>query len=181
MSAGLAAWPPRLGGLACLAILAGCASAPPPLLEGASWSGRLGWSVAATASEPARQAGTAFELRGSPREGWLELTSPLGTLLARARWGAGVVELETAGATSRHADLAALSRQAFGGQEMPLAALFDWLRGRPWPAAPHAAREEGFAQLGWLVDVRALGEGRLTATRPAEPAITLRVRLEQGP
>jgi hypothetical protein len=28
------------------------------------------------------------------------------------------------------------------------------------------------------VDVRALGEGRLTATRPAEPAITLRVRLE---
>jgi outer membrane lipoprotein LolB len=64
---------------------------------------------------------------------------------------------------------------------MPLAALFDWLRGRPWPGAPHEAEPDGFSQLGWRVDVRALGQGLLTARRPAEPAVTLRLRLEAAP
>lgn len=175
----------RVAGLACLVVagaagaLGGCASPPVRVpAEGGAWSGRLGWSIAATAQQPAQQASAGFELRGSAREGWLELTSPVGTLVARASWRAGSVELETGAGRSRHEDLSALSRAAFGDQELPLAALFDWLRGQPWPGAAHEAQASGFAQMGWLVDVRALGEGRLTATRPAEPAITLRVRLE---
>jgi outer membrane lipoprotein LolB len=171
----------RLTGLVCLSALGACAALrPPPPVEGGSWSGRLGWSIAATEQQPAQQAGAGFELRGSATEGWLELTSPVGTLLARARWQGSSAELETAGSRSRHGDLASLSREAFAGQEMPLAALFDWLRGHPWPGAPHEAQPEGFSQLGWLVDVRALTQGRLTATRAAAPAITLRVRLEDA-
>ena len=171
----------RLAWLTCLLGLGACATLRPPPVEGGSWSGRLGWSIAATAGQPAQQAGAGFELRGSATEGWLELTSPLGTLLARATWRSGSAELDTVAGRSRHDDLASLSRAAFGGQEMPLVALFDWLRGRPWPGAPHEAQPDGFSQLGWLVDVRALGDGRLTARRPAEPAVTLRVRLEGAP
>ena len=176
----------RVAGLACLWVagavgaLAGCASPPERApLEGGSWSGRLGWSIAATAQQPAQQASAGFELQGSAREGWLELTSPVGTLVARASWRSGSVELETSSGRSRHEGLRALSRAAFGDQELPLAALFDWLRGQPWPGASHEVQASGFMQLGWVVDVRALGEGRLTATRAAEPAVTLRVRLEQ--
>lgn len=149
-------------------------------MSGQAWSGRLGWSIAATPLQPAQQASATFELRGSAHAGWLELTSPVGTLIARARWQAGSAELQTLGGTTRHDDLAALSRAAFGDQELPLAALFHWLQGQPWPEAPHDMHPSGFRQLGWLVDVRALDGGRLTALRPAEPAITLRVRLEEG-
>jgi outer membrane lipoprotein LolB len=172
----------RLAWLACVLGLGACAALqPPPPVAGDAWSGRVGWSIAATAGQPAQQAGATFELRGSASEGWLELTSPLGTLLARATWQGGSAELQTVSGSSRHDDLASLSRAAFGGQEMPLAALFDWLRGRPWPGAPHEAEPDGFSQLGWRVDVRALGQGLLTARRPAEPAVTLRLRLEAAP
>ncbi|MFM7532670.1 MAG: lipoprotein insertase outer membrane protein LolB [Rubrivivax sp.] len=184
-------------GLVVLLTLGGCAFVPPAAppapsaqavpAESRSWSGRIGWSIAATPEQPAQQASAGFELRGSAREGSLELTSPVGTLLARARWRAGVAELESPQGRSRHDDLASLSRAAFGDQEMPLAALFDWLLGQPWPGAPHEMQPAGFSQMGWLVDVQALAQGRLTATRPAAPAapaapaITLRVRLEAMP
>lgn len=161
-------------------MLGACAGLTPPPLAGSTWSGRLGWSVAATTQQPAQQASAGFELRGSAREGWLELTSPVGTLIARARWAADSAELETPAGKTRHADLASLSRAAFGEPELPLAALFDWLRGQPWPGAAHESQPAGFTQLGWLVDVRALADGRLNATRAAEPAVTLRVRLESG-
>ncbi len=167
-----------LAWLACLLTLGACASLTQPPAQGSTFSGRIGWSVAATPQQPAQQAGAGFELSGHARQGWLELTTPVGTLIARARWTADSAELETPAGRTRHADLASLSRAAFGEQDLPLVALFDWLRGQPWPGAPHEALPAGFAQMGWLVDVRALGQGRLTATRPAEPAITLRVRLE---
>ena len=173
--------PARVACLAGLLTLAACAALPVPPAAGPSWSGRLGWSIAATAQQPAQQASAGFELHGSAREGWLELTSPVGTLIARARWRIDGAELETAQGRSRHEDLASLSRAAFGELGLPLAALFDWLRGEPWPGAPHEARPAGFVQEGWLVDRQALAEGRLTATRAAEPAITLRVRLEGRP
>ncbi len=168
----------RAAWLACLVTLGACAGLTPLPQEGSSWSGRLGWSVAATPQQPAQQASAGFELRGSARQGWLELTSPVGTLIARARWAAESAELETPAGKTRHTDLASLSRAAFGEQELPLAALFDWLRGQPWPDAPHELQPAGFSQLGWTVDLRALGDGRLNATRATDPAITLRVRLE---
>ena len=174
-------WLSRVACLTSLLALAACAALRAPVPEGDAWSGRLGWSIAATAQQPAQQASAGFELRGSAREGGLELTSPLGTLIARARWRADSAELETAQGTSRHGDLAALSRAAFGEQELPLAALFDWLRGQPWPGPPHEVQPSGFVQMGWRVELQALPEGRLTATRAAEPAITLRVRLEGRP
>jgi outer membrane lipoprotein LolB len=76
--------------------------------------------------------------------------------------------------------LSELSRQLLG-ENVPLEALFDWLRGRPWPATSHERTAQGFVQQGWAVDLSGLGEGRLTARRDQAPAILLRARLETAP
>jgi outer membrane lipoprotein LolB len=174
------------GGLAALAaasvLLSACASlqpqAPPLVREdGVQLSGRLSVQVAG------RQDGgsATFELLGSPADGRLELSTPLGSLVARARWQAGEVLLQTPGEQRRFEDLDALSREMLG-ETVPVAALFDWLRGRPWPQAPSEALPapaQGFAQLGWSIDLSRHADGLIVATRPAAPAVTLRARLDR--
>lgn len=171
-------------GLAAVALLllSACASlkpeAPPVVPEdGLQLSGRLSVQVAG------RQDGgsAAFELLGSPRDGRLELSTPLGSLVARARWSPDAVLLQTPGEERRFEDLDALSREMLG-ETVPVAALFDWLRGRPWPQAPSEALPapaQGFAQLGWSIDLSRHADGLIVATRPAEPAVTLRARLDR--
>jgi outer membrane lipoprotein LolB len=63
---------------------------------------------------------------------------------------------------------------------LPLAALFDWLRGRPWPRAVSQARSGGFEQLGWVVDLSRRAEGWLLVRREAAPEVTVRVLLDEG-
>jgi outer membrane lipoprotein LolB len=164
--------------LAAAALLAGCGSLPPAgEAAGQRIAGRLAIQVAGIGVEPARQLAAGFELRGSAARGALDLISPLGLLLAQARWQPGGAELEQGGQTQVYASTDELAAMALG-QALPLEALFDWLRGRPWPGAPASPTAEGFAQLGWQVDTRALPEGRLLARRDTPPAVTLRVRLE---
>jgi len=57
-------------------------------------------------------------------------------------------------------------------------ALFDWLRGRPWPGAASTAAPGGFEQLGWQVDVSQQREGTVHARRLSEPVVTVQVRLD---
>jgi outer membrane lipoprotein LolB len=167
-------------GLAALIVLAGCATPPP---RGAAvLGGRLSVQVEASAAQPYRQLSGGFELRGDATRGELDLSSPLGAVMARARWQPGGAELVTAAGTSAFADLAELSTRTFG-EPLPLAALFDWLRGRPWGEAPSAALPvgTGFEQLGWQVDTVRLAERQLVARRIAAPAVTLRVLLQDPP
>lgn len=168
-------------GLACLLSMAGCATVGPPLPPGLI-SGRLSVQVAAGAAEPARQLSGSFELRGDAHHGQLDLISPIGLVVAQARWQPGRVELLSGAADqgpSVFANLGELSKQAFG-EALPLEALFDWLRGRPWPGAVSGANAGGFEQLGWQVDTTRFTTGQITARRLAPPAATLRVLLE-GP
>ena len=166
---------------AALAVLlaAGCSTVPPPE-NGDTLAGRLVLQISPGASTPAQQWSAGFELRGSAQAGELDLTSPLGTTVAQARWRPGQAELHQGGERRAFADLSELSRQLLG-ENVPLEALFDWLRGRPWPATGHERTALGFVQQGWAVDLSGLGEGRLTARRDRAPAITLRARLETAP
>lgn len=170
----------RAAGLAALIVLAGCAT-PPPRAAGVL-GGRLSVQVEASPAQAARQLSAGFELRGDATRGELDLSSPLGAVMARARWQPGGAELVTTEGTSAFADLAELSTRTFG-EPLPLAALFDWLRGRPWGEAPSAALPAGtgFEQLGWQVETGRLAERQLVARRIAAPAVTLRVRLEDPP
>ena len=164
----------RLAGVAGLAALAGCASLAPPVVP--VLSGRLSVQVAAHAGQPARGMNAAFELEGDGQAGALRLSSTFGPQLADARWSPGQATLRTSEGERTYADLDSLAHDALG-EALPLQALPDWLRGRPWPGAPSQARPEGFEQLGWELDLVRWGEGFVSATRRAVPAVTLRARL----
>jgi outer membrane lipoprotein LolB len=165
--------------LLAAAVLAGCATPPPTADEGRWTSGRLSVRIDATAARAARSVSAAFELRGDGNGGELRLNSPLGTRMAAARWARGVAVLTTPDGEGRYDSLDDLARQALG-ETLPLAALPDWLAGRPWPAAPHRELGGGFEQLGWTVSLAHRAEGRIEARREAPPAVLVRVQLD-GP
>lgn len=173
-------WVRGLGLGVAVTSLAGCANRPPPTASATALAGRMILQIGATPSQPARQWSAGFELRGTARAGELDLTSPLGTVVAQARWQPGMVELSQGAERLRFDSLPDLARQLLG-ETVPLEALFDWLRGRPEPQAPHEVTAAGFLQQGWDIDLTGLAAGTFTAKRSSEPTITLRARLEGAP
>jgi len=171
--------------LLATALLAGCSSLArqpaPAVAEGdLRLNGRLAVTVAGGGGR-APGGNASFELIGNPAAGQLELSTPLGSLVARASWRAGEVRLQTPEEERRFEDLDALTRELLG-EPIPVAALFDWLQGRPWPQAASKALApgvQGFEQLGWQIDLSRFAEGLIVATRRAEPVVTLRARIEQ--
>jgi outer membrane lipoprotein LolB len=157
-----------------LSLLAGCATTPRPAPD---LAGRLAVRIEAHEGAAARSLTTQFELRGDAQAGDLQLTTPLGSTAAQARWRPGLAELITAEGTRRFADLDALAHDLLG-ESLPLAALIEWLRGRPWMGAPSQLREGGFDQLGWRIDLSRLAEGWVLARRDHPPALSVRARLE---
>lgn len=174
----LVAWP------LLAALLTGCAAAPKrnAAANGDSLSGRLSVRVESIDGAAARSMSAAFELQGSAENGRLDLASPLGTVLAQARWAPGRVVLTTPQGESRFTDLDALTREVLG-ESVPVAALFDWLRGRPWPGASSKAllpsTEPGFQQLGWAISLARFDEAWVDAKREQVPAVTVRARLDR--
>ena len=170
--------------LLCAALLGACAITPPAADSKTrdALSGRLSVRVEGSDGAPARSMSSAFELLGDAQSGQLNLASPLGTVLARATWAPGQVMLTTPQGESRFADLDALTREMLG-ESLPVAALFDWLRGRPWPGAASSAtappNEAGFHQLGWVVSLGRLDEAWVAAKRERPPAVTVRAKLDR--
>ncbi|WP_372527045.1 outer membrane lipoprotein LolB [Piscinibacter sp.] len=175
---------PGLAWLAAIVLLGGCASlrAPTDIIAGESLSGRLTVRVDATPSTDARNVTATFELQGNADQGRLDLSTPLGTTLARARWAPGRVALVTPQGETRFADLDELTHEVLG-ESVPVAALFDWLSGRPWPGADSAPTtppaEPGFVQLGWVVSLARFGEGWVAARREQVPVVTVRAKLDR--
>lgn len=166
----------RLGALAsALTLLAGCATVPHPAPD---LAGRLAVRVEAIDGTPARNLNSQFELRGDAQAGELQLTTPLGSIAAQARWRPGLAELITLEGTRSFADLDALAQQLLG-ESLPLAALIEWLRGRPWSGASSTARAGGFDQLGWHIDLSRFAEGWVLAGRDRPPVLSVRARLEK--
>jgi outer membrane lipoprotein LolB len=156
--------------LALMLTLAGCATPqrPPVTSEGesAAWAGRLALQTEAEAPQQQTFA-AAFELKGSAQNGELRLFSPLGQTLAAMAWEPGKATLRANDGVREFNSLDALVAQVTG-TPIPVAALFEWLAGRP-AAVP-----------GWHADLSQLGNGRLVARRSAPlPTATLRVALER--
>ena len=159
-------------------VLAGCANLPNAVAPGDQpLSGRLSVRVD---GQPGRAVSGGFELQGDAQRGVLLLTGPLGTTALRATWSPGQAVLNSGSSEAHYADLDSLGQAALG-EALPMAALFDWLRGRPWGDAASLPRTDGvagFQQLGWLIDLSRWSQGALDAVRLAPPAITVRARLE---
>jgi outer membrane lipoprotein LolB len=170
-----------LGALAFagLGFLAGCTTLPNDAAPvGDSLSGRMAVRVEATPTAPAQSVSAGFELQGTPRVGRLNLSSPLGTVMAQARWADQRAWLVTPEGETAFDSLDAMTREMLG-ESLPVAALFDWLRGRPWGGAPSQSAERGFAQLGWAIDLARFDEGWVVAQRAQAPAVTVRARVDQ--
>lgn len=95
------------------------------------------------------------------------LFSPIGTTLARLSWTPQSAQLEQGGNTTHGESLSSLSERLHG-TTLPIAALFEWLAGRPAQAA------------GWQADLSGHAQGRLRAQRslPA-PTAVLRIVLDR--
>jgi outer membrane lipoprotein LolB len=170
--------------LATLALLSACATVTPPAagVAGETLAGRLALRIDASEGVDARSVTAAFELQGQPEAGRLDLSTPLGSRMAEARWAPGRVVLVTPQGEMPYPDLDALTRDVLG-ESLPVAALFDWLHGRPWPGATHVALANpagaGFRQLGWNVDLTRFSDASIAAVRERAPSVTVRVKLDR--
>ena len=172
----------RAAALCSALVLAACAVVPPAPVAGDTLSGRLAVKVDGIDGAAPRSVSAAFELQGSPQAGRLNLSTPLGSVLAQARWAPGSVVLVTAQGERQFADLDALTGEVLG-ESLPVAALFDWLRGRPWPGAASRATappaEPGFEQLGWAVSLARFDDAWVVATRARAPAVVVRAKVDR--
>jgi len=156
--------------LLALAVLlaAGCAIPPRPTgptdTANGPWSGRLALQVEDNQSQ---SFSAGFELKGSPRSGELALFTPIGGTLAVLAWTPESAMLRSDGKTRNFESVEALVTHATGAA-IPVAALFDWLRGVNTPVA------------GWQADLSLVGQGRLRARRlEPPPQADLRVVLDR--
>jgi outer membrane lipoprotein LolB len=152
-------------------------------------SGRLSVVVSGPQASPSAEGqptatqslSAAFELRGSAQAGSLDLISPLGSIMARAVWSPAGAHLQSNRGSQRYDDIASLTRDMLG-ESLPVEALFDWLRGRPWAGAPSsknvAPLPEGFSQMGWRVDLSRFAQAVIVAERERAPKVLLRARLD---
>jgi outer membrane lipoprotein LolB len=165
-------------------LVSGCASVPPATerLPGDVISGRLSVQVDATEQAAARAMNAAFELEGNAKIGRLNLATPLGTTLAQVSWSPGRALLVTPQEQTPYADLDSLTEKLLG-ERVPVGALFDWLRGRPWPAAASemnlAPAVPGFRQLGWDVNLASFDDALVLARRDQAPVVTVRAKLDR--
>jgi outer membrane lipoprotein LolB len=163
-----------------MAALAGCATAPSAIRErpeALPLSGRI--SVKVEGPSP-KSVSAVFDLQGNSTAGSLGLSTPLGSMLAQARWTPGQVTLTTPRGQTTYADLDDLTRAVLG-ESVPIAAMFDWLRARPWAEAPSKALSPGarsFEQLGWTVDLGRFDSGSVDAYRRTGQPVTVKVRLD---
>ena len=153
----------RLLALSLLLGLGACAQAPvrPPAADGVqSWSGRLALQI-----EDARAQSFAagFDLTGDAQAGEMKLTNPLGGILAVLAWTPGSATLRSGNDNRLFPSVDALAAHVTG-TPIPVAALFDWLRGINTPVP------------GWEADLSQLAQGRLRARR-TEPLPTADLRL----
>jgi outer membrane lipoprotein LolB len=147
-------------------VLLGCASPVATRTvpsEQHQWAGRLSLKIATT---PVQSFTAGFELTGSPDNGLLKLTSPLGITLARAQWTPGEASLQAQGENKRFTSVEEMIADATG-TPIPLQALFYWLDGVQAPVN------------GWTADLSVVNQGKLTANRLwPEPKAELRLILE---
>jgi len=179
-------WRALASALMAALLMVACASMPQITapVAGETLSGRLAVRIEADANTntAARSESVTFDLQGNAEAGRLNLSTPLGSVLAQARWAPGAVVLATPQGERRFADMDGLTREVLG-ESVPVIALFDWLRGRPWPGAPSVASqapaEAGFAQLGWSVSLARLDDGLIVARRERSPIVTVRAKLDR--
>lgn len=180
-----------------LTVLGGCATPPVPdaqakavdSMSTLNRSGRFAMKSEVFGRNPeAIQGGFVWKDRGQSLT--LDLTNPMGTVLARVEVGPqGAFLQESNGVVTRAPHPDALVRQVIG-QEIPVSGLRAWMRGQPasGASAEDLTRASGhlsrLRQHGWLIELSRydeLGPRLLVLTRQnGEQTVTLRLVIDQN-
>lgn len=165
--------------------LAACATTPVTVPDRV-YTGRF--SAIATRAEKRESVSGRFsvEVRGAQQT--IDLSTPLGTTIARIEIGPDGARASGAGVQEiRGTDADALTEQLLGWR-LPVSGMSDWIEGRPAPGRPARVEREGvrpvlIEQDGWIVRLsetfESSGRPRLIVLeRPAAslaPGVTLRL------
>ncbi len=166
----------------CLALLAGCATAPGPAPGDTTFelNGRV---AVRTAQEAA--SGILFWRHGADFDDLL-ISTPLGQGVAEITRRADRYTLTTADARHVSAtDPEALTEEVLGWR-LPLAGLPDWVRGQAYPRAPSDvdygadSRPRVIRQLGWTIEYLAYGDqaGLPSRLRLARAGLDIRLSID---
>ncbi|MGL4666698.1 MAG: lipoprotein insertase outer membrane protein LolB [Saezia sp.] len=110
-----------------------------------------------------------FELAGSPENGTLHLYTPVGTTVAKVTWQSGQAIVETSNDIQYFNSLEELTSRHFQ-QSIPVAALFDWLKGTPTKQNIE----------GWRVDLSKSERGIIKADRlDPTPQVHLKIVVDE--
>lgn len=154
--------------LGASALLVACAQpkrAPDAITNGENfWTGRLGLQVDEGAE---KNFSAGFDLSGDADRGMLTLYNPLGNVLAKLQWSPGAAQLDSPDQKLESDSLGTLIVQ-LTGNDLPIQALFGWLRGVDVKVT------------GWTADLSRIDSGRLVATRfSPQPGAVLRIVLNR--
>lgn len=118
-------------------------------------------------SKPPQRWQASFALMGDAQRGELHILSPLGSLLAQARWTEQAAIVERDGQLETYRDSAEMTT-ALTGAEIPLGAMFAWLQGQDTPVA------------GWHLQ-RPSSRLLIAQRESPAPEVTLRFVLNPSP
>ncbi len=187
--------------LAVLATLSACSTwQPPPLAQSmpannaanvaqqARNAGHLSLKLQAFEGKGAEGGSFHFDLQGNATAGVLDISTPLGTMVASVRWSPENASLLTPDGQQVYASIEALLTQALG-EPLPISTIMQWLKGQPDPSLPSTwvdtslanAASTLFDQAGWRVDIAELPSGVLHASRASQPSVRgarLTIRLD---
>jgi outer membrane lipoprotein LolB len=171
-------------------LTAACASLP-PVTGTASYEGRF--SLVVTGEDRHEAVSGRFALTVDRSDVTLDLSTPLGTTVARVQTGPAGTRLTVPSAgglrTEEGPDAEALSLQVLGWT-LPVSGIGDWIEGRPAAGRPYRLDpdEGGATQLeqdGWTIRFAPRGTDgrmrRIDMSRPRQgdaPAVSLRVVLD---
>ena len=170
-------------------LLAACAIPPAPkpsVVQATQLRLNISGRISVITGEPPEQnnlyGGFRLELLAGGA-GHFDVFSPLGQMLAQARWTSESASLSNGRQTQDYASFEDMTSAALG-VALPRAALQNWVRGEPAAALPFTRFDDGaFEQLGWLVQPRFEG-GRLHvlhAKRIQGPAAQLSLVVDESP
>lgn len=154
--------------LASLTLLTACATVPRAPADRA-YTGRFAVTTASAEQRDNVSGRFGLEIRGLQQI--LELSSPLGTTVARIEIEPGAARATGAQMQEvRGPDADALTEKLLGWP-LPVSGLADWIEGRPVPSrAAHIEREGGrivlLQQDGWTIRLPEYFEGNAATVRP---------------
>lgn len=128
--------------------------------------GQLSIKLNAWQNLPAKGMSFGFFFTGDTRQGLIDFSTPLGTLVAQVGWSEQEAWTTNQDGRTRYDNIDDLSIATLG-EIVPIRSLTHWMHGQPDPSQTSSQTDIAgiFEQAGWQIDLRQYAEQRIQATR----------------